>query len=121
MYALLGKHITYLPRGPIATVRFPPSVRFPPLAKASTALSWFSIITKSETYKISNKSTTLFKKKEQHRRWSSFLVNDYFETAFMTKLILFLQGILNEKNLSTTFLIKFDWFFFQSADMVSMW
>lgn len=36
---MLGKYFTHLPRGPIATVRFPPSVRFPPLAKASTALS----------------------------------------------------------------------------------
>jgi hypothetical protein len=37
LYSL--EDFTYLPRGPTATVKFPPRVRFPPFAKASTALS----------------------------------------------------------------------------------
>lgn len=38
-----------LPTGPTATVRFPPSVRFPPLVKASMALRWFRMMTRSDT------------------------------------------------------------------------
>lgn len=40
---------THLPKGPIATVKFPPRVRLPPFAKASTALSWLRMITRSDT------------------------------------------------------------------------
>lgn len=37
------------------------------------------------------------------REFSSFLVKDSFETVFITKLILFLEGILKPKILSPTF------------------
>lgn len=51
----------HLPKGPTATVKLPPSVRFPPLVKASMARRWLRMITRSETW---NKGEKTEKKKK---------------------------------------------------------